>query len=214
MTAKEKGMLLDAHEVRAVLAGNKTQMRKVLVEQPRGDQVVQSQDCPYGKPGDRLWVREGFALQTCFEGEPPPFADGRPLLRRPESDVDGLQPLWTQAHYRATDPSPALTCERDECAECRDNDFGAHWQGGAFMPRWACRLVLEITGVRAERLRSISRDDAIAEGARQQAGLREWSMGSDAGFYATPQSAFLARFGGDDPWVWVLQFKRVEVAGA
>jgi len=84
------------------------------------------------------------------------------------------------------------------------------------MPRWACRLVLEITGVRVERLQAISEADAIAEGLTQ----------TDDGSWPPepcdhPEWAFHQRWAqaygepswDSNPWVWVIEFKRVEMAG-
>lgn len=208
-TARERSILLDAHDVRAILEGRATQVRRILIDQPNNDPAKHYPiepyktslgewnwvlavtgmgtgdpfPCPYGVAGSRLWVREVFALQTCAEGEAPPFDDGRPLLHRPADDVDCLQPLWTQPHYRATDLAPDLTCERDECAQCRDHDMGPHWQSSARMPRWASRISLEITEVRLQRLREI-----------EMADVRE----TEAGMWA------------DNPWMWVIDFRRVE----
>lgn len=77
------------------------------------------------------------------------------------------------------------------------------------MPRWACRLVLEITDVRVERLQTISESDAEAEGCRH-------SLHLPGGRFANENFAHLWQtvYGDDNwaanPWVWVIEFKRVE----
>lgn len=116
---------------------------------------------PY-KVGDLLWVRETHALEdNRMAGGDPPFSDGRPILW--DEDEPGT---WTIAHYKATDPPPDLCCESPRCRVCRDDDFGPHWRPSIHMPKWACRLMLEVTEVRVERLQEISEEDYFAEGFR------------------------------------------------
>lgn len=184
--------------------------------------------CPYGVTGDRLWTREAFALETECDGEDPPFSDGRPIKR---SD-DDESPAWTQPHYRATDDPPTLTCEDPKCAQCRDNDYGPHWQPSIFMPRWASRDTAEIISVRPERLQSITEADAIAEGVLSSEITPEHvsdlqisdaaphikALGAKLGagtFTAKFEYAFLwDSINGNgawakDSWVWRLEFRRL-----
>lgn len=114
--------------------------------------------CPYGKVGDRLWVRETFVVESNFnldseENYPPPFRDGRPIKH---VDNDEYGEYWEQCHYRATDPKPELvnTNTDEECV----------WKPSIFMPRWASRINLEIVSVCVERVQDISEEDAKAEG--------------------------------------------------
>lgn len=110
--------------------------------------------CPYGKPGDLLWVRETTAIERQVEGDQmPPFNDGRPVKR--DEDLG-----WRQPHYRATDPTPELEYE-----ESNHEGPTVIWKPSIHMPRWASRLTLRITDVRVQRLQDISEADAIAEGA-------------------------------------------------
>ena len=159
---KVRPILFSPPMIRALLDGRKTQTRRMTFE---------------ASPGDLLWVRETFALETSVEsGDRPPFADGRPMKLRSAGDVDCIEPAWTQPHYRATDPDQDLTCERDGCAQCRDDGMGPHWRPSIYMPRWASRLTLEVTEVRRERLQDITDDDAKAEGIR-------WSSRSEGYSY-------------------------------
>jgi len=84
-----------------------------------------------GKVGDRLYVRETFARENNVEGGEPPHANGRPVLRRPNHDVDGIQPQWTQPHN-------AGACERLACAQYRDHDMGPRWRPAIHMRRSRC----------------------------------------------------------------------------
>ena len=124
--------------------------------------------CPYGVPGDRLWVRETHTLAEAVIGYD---ADGSP--RR--------APL-----YRAT----SLIADAP----------GVKWRSSIHMPRWACRLVLEVVDVRPERLCDISETDAQAEGLESRA---VFEVGWDR---INGKRAPWA----SNPWVWVVTFRRTE----
>ena len=116
---------------------------------------------PFGKVGDRLWVRETFCLEHRVElDQPPPFTDGRPIrweFEGMESDPEGAD-MWLQPHYRATDPTPELAYEDT------DGEPTVRWKPSLHMPRWASRITLEITDVRVERVQEITEKEAKAEG--------------------------------------------------
>lgn len=94
--------------------------------------------CPYGKPGDRLWVRETWAR---------------------DSEDDAL-------FYRA-DVGSGNEAD-DWQRNIDDGANGYRWRPSIHMPRWASRITLEVTGVRVERLQEISGSDAVAEGVRSR----------------------------------------------
>jgi len=98
--------------------------------------------CPYGVPGDRLWVRESWALvpRTAYAA-----SDGVCQTLRPGDDQDAAV---YRAGWELSPPHP--------------------WRCGRFMPRWAARLFLEVTDVRVERVTAISAEDALAEGTQGQ----------------------------------------------
>ena len=233
--AKERPILFSGEMVRAILDGRKTVTRRVIKPNRRwadeihmgegrdGNWIVYNgQDdsiigpdnceypvpCPYGIPGDRLWVRETFAIESNYQIEfddyDPPFKDGRPI------NWDGLT-NWEQCHYRATDPVPEL-CYSDE-------DLGppCKWKPSIHMPRWASRITLEVVSIRVERLQDISDKDAIAEGIQK----------ADFGFVDCTEKGnrvFSAKLGFEklwnsingpgswdsNPWVWRVEFKRVK----
>jgi len=137
-TGKERPILMKGEMVRAILAGQKTQTRRVIKPQPgdhpddEGDGYTLLKRCPYGDPGDRLWVRETWR-------DPNPLVDGSPTYRADYVSVGDSQPGDLKRNYS--------------------------WKPSIFMWRRLCRIELEIKSIRAERINDISDDDMRAEGA-------------------------------------------------
>lgn len=137
--------------------------------------------CPYGEPGDRLWVRETWGL---FDTQP---SDG---------------PARAHVFFRATDG------ERHELRH-------QLWRPPIFMPRWASRITLEVTGVRLERLQQISEADAKAEGVTPFPLDQEgdcWTDGTHrtAFEYLWQQINVKRASWASNPWVWVVEFVRIK----
>lgn len=186
---KECPMLFSAPMVRALLDGSKTQTRRIVKPQPFREDYMAEEGVrrqfatlsPYGQPGDRIWVRETFCLEDNGHKEWPIFrADGTVLPQRP------------------TTRKPA------------------RWTPSIHMPRWASRILLEIISVRVERLNDCSDADAVAEGI----GLNPSAIGMKltnppgesmaiAMYHALWDSINGAGSWADNPWVWVVEFKRV-----
>ena len=235
-TVKERPILFSGPMVRAILSGAKTQTRRVI-RSPRLPVLASEPDhmwslggskvgyryrvgigndegwryeessrdmvscCPYGKPGDRLWVRETWALVYADEEE----ADDWPSHRAiPKSSPGMGWQVWHRAGH---------LWERDS-----REDNGFRWRPSIHMPRWASRITLEITGVRVERLQDISEENAAAEGVGP--GYMPNSLGSTTCAGYRPMFARVWRdINGPDswaanPWVWVIEFKRIEGGGA
>jgi hypothetical protein len=189
---KEYPILFSAPMVRAILDNRKTQTRRVMKPQPievtgSGKRVYKDadfkkswedvsgtgygsgySDCPYGQPGDRLWVREAYT-SNYFDG-----------------GAHGYRADWTPA-------AAELLIE-------------PRWKPSIHMPRAACRILLEITDVRVERLREISVRDAEREGYPKD-------YGDDPGAIPWFRSLWQSINGPDsweaNPWVWVIEFKRI-----
>jgi hypothetical protein len=207
---KERPILFSGPMVRAILEGKKTQTRRIIKPQPPNGahpffilcsncekdegkwRFTANKDhlsktvlgpiaCPYGKPGDRLWVRESFALVPA-------------TAYRCSTGV--------QQTINPGDP--------DTCAVYREGwerSKPGSWGPSIFMPRWASRITLEITGVRVERLQQISDADALAEGC-SAADMR--SGDSLASVYARLWESIHGPGSWDaNPWVWVIEFRRV-----
>lgn len=222
---RERPILFSGPMVRAILSGQKTQTRRAIKLktgdtfdeqalagaiqewQPVHDNVAGKAvakraaliQCPYGKPGDRLWVRETWAgpLVTNEKWE---SVSAPSEIERPEYCV------------YAADGGPAPEfMDADDILRCR-------WTPSIHMPRWASRITLEITGVRVERLQDISEDDAAAEGVeRDSDGWLDYLMPSTQccvsareSFRTLWESINGAGSWEANPWVWVVEFSRIQ----
>ena len=219
----DRPILFSGAMVRALLAGTKTQTRRVVkpllsarewVEEREGGAFWRCADgeptcytgvwetheyeqqaqirCSYGRPGDRLWVRESH---WWFKDEHDP--------------VIGYMP-------------PPLTI--DDVSYRADGDDGRKvWRPSIHMPRWASRITLEVTGVRVERLQDISTFDCWAEGIEgapphgvHVERVDELVRWSDGVMRDDPKQAYRllwesingAGSWDENPWVWVVEFKR------
>lgn len=212
--SKERPILFSAPMVRALLSGAKTQTRR-LVKHPNVVDVDAWADaggglwemgvheagstagmgklrCPYGAPGDRLWVRETWT-------EVVPLSGGRLQPGdHPASRSDGSP---TQIWYRADGGISPVD---------RLFDDGPRWKPSIHMPRWASRIDLEVTAVRVERLQDISPEDAMAEGVRCDC-MHPVPMckGNIDAFRDLWESINGAESWASNPWVWVISFTKV-----
>jgi hypothetical protein len=176
----ERPILFSGPMVRALLADRKTQTRRVLKPQTSGH-LGMVNTCPYGQPGDRLWVREGHYftnVRGCEREGQVIYAADHPDAKRPPMGV------------------------------------GHPWRPPIHLPRWACRLVLEIVAVRVERLQDISASDCYAEGCERPKDVR---VGSDVcerdnarGWYRDLWDRLNTKTApwASNPWVWVVEFRR------
>lgn len=206
-----------------ILAGTKTQTRRIIKPQPAAGWAIESPPvlgritsahpkagrfgvfirrglgtdfpetdlipCPYGQPGDRLWVRETWAYHLYAQAS--------------LADDDGP---WVYA----ADGEPAKQfrlCDR--------------WRPSIHMPRYASRISLKITGLRVERLHDITEADCIAEGIQRYRGPLRWVRYLDAvtgePIHNTARDAFKALWESINgpgswevnPWLWVISFRRI-----
>jgi len=211
---KERPIIFNADMARAVLDGRKTQTRRIVKwrglneglnlqfsglrasEEPGGWLIesnsrtssewrCQPTPCPFGAVGDRLWVRETFGFEIRSVGGSP----------------------HEQLVYRASKPDAV------RLYECNGKPQPVKWTPSLHMRRKHSRITLEITGVRVERLQDISHSDAKSEGCWYGRG------GGEPDFGVNPSDHFptlWASIYGEEnwqanPWVWVIEFKRVEV---
>ncbi|HDS4464665.1 TPA: hypothetical protein QHX92_000978 [Klebsiella pneumoniae subsp. pneumoniae] len=216
---KESGMIFNGEMVRAILDGRKTQTRRIIKDCTVGrDQISKfiqiekkfigcypedvpeliRECCPYGVPGDRIWVREAFRVHSRA-------TDVATLVYKASE-----RNSWTEQTHRV----PVAVCNKPATPE--------KWTPSLHMPRWASRILLEITDVRVERLNSISQEDAQAEGLELTGWRPTYSDPDSGGEVMTPYDNFAELWSsiyGDEswqanPWVWVIEFKRVEGGAA
>jgi hypothetical protein len=205
---KERPILFSAAMVRALLDGSKTQTRRVLKSNcqeigerddgtpwPWSENPETAADhwhaCPYGEPGDRLWVRETF-LDTLGTG------------------VEHRDQQGKRQRYAF-----AADCRPGSYGDEARKDYGLKWKPSIHMPRAASRILLEIVSVRVERLQAIGEEDARAEGVTIK---ERHTVGYCAGAFLPPSIRAYRELwesingtGSWDanPWVWVVEFKRV-----
>ena len=181
---KERPILFSGPMVRSLLAGTKTQTRRVAVlrgadgrqddhgcwrfcdvDSKGGEFVWQhstdikriiTEGCPYGFAGDRLWVRETWCSA---------YARGAwgTIFAADDAFVQGKRQHEKGPHFNACD-RPPLT-----------------WRPSIFMPHWASRLTLEVTEVRVQRVQDISEEDAQAEGVEPVMHTEMWLCVTDDG---------------------------------
>jgi hypothetical protein len=219
MEPKSRPILFSGAMVRAILDGSKTQTRRIMKcpnGHPYPDEwalhgrpvstvegwvwtygldendhpIDYGLKCPYGKHGDRLTVKEDFLVET--PGDLHYETDGLRLSEWTPSMIERAV-----IHYRATNQIESL----------------GKWRGPLFMPRWASRIELEIVSVRVERLQAISNEDAVAEGVHNGSD-HPVCLADCLTAYARYRNLWESINGKGswalNPWVWVVEFNRVE----
>jgi hypothetical protein len=212
---KEKPILFSGEMVRAILEGRKSQTRRVVKVRGVSDDVAMwlhymaravDMECPYGKPGDRLWVRETWRTEELESGlDGVRYAADDFFL--PIENTMAASEAWGDAHFNKHGKS-----------------YGMAWRPSIYMPRWASRIMLEVVKVRVERVQEITRDDAKAEGvskiwawnaernAKHPEHFRRGVFNPYVANYSVLWDEINAKrgFGWDvNPWVWVVEFKQV-----
>lgn len=223
---KERPILFSAPMVRAILDGRKTQTRRIVktsvapwlldpahgwddayVLDPENELVAR---CPFGAPGDRLWVKETWQAWRCVSAE---ADEWEAITKAVRGDLtlkewfaeNGEQPV----EYRAT------------------SETVGPWTPAIFMQRWASRITLEVTDVRVERLQAITEEDARAEGfplpgpqptklrvthpdGRVESSQVETVFFDARGNFCALWEGINGRGSWDaNPWVWIVGFRRL-----
>lgn len=218
-------ILFSTEMVESLITNHKTQTRRVMKPQPsdnvqwigfgfscftpqrhiegRGNFLdgsgVKFFKCPYGQPGDILWVRESFCLtqprdpETYYFG----YKDG----------FHSYEPASSKYYFSTPDV----------------------WIPSIHMPKEACRLFLKVKSIRVERLQDISEEDAIAEGievmrvhvhkvfrnyqdeAKTNGGYKGFVETAIASFKSLWQSINGEQSWKNNPWVWVIEFERINL---
>ena len=204
----ERGMIFNAEMVRAILDGRKTQTRRPVrfpvLDKNLGCELAGNElagelsagnylNSAFGKPGDRIWVRETFRVHSRA-------TDVATLVYKAS-----VRNSWTEQTHRV----PVSLCNKPATPE--------KWTPSLHMPRWASRILLEITGVRVERLNAISEENAASEGVAQfrggfwkhyQPGWTQHQLSARGSFVTLWKSIYDEESWQSNPWVWVIEFKR------
>lgn len=228
---KERGMIFNGEMVRAILDGRKTQTRRIVKGADGAVKFCQEWDingeeifvvlgekdhtgmnpvlgaisCPFGAVGDRIWVRETFQGPLVHEELFEEYSAYPEKFETPE-----------YCEYAADGGVRPEYCDLDD-------NLRHGWRPSIHMPRWASRILLEITNVRVERLNAISEEDAEAEGIDMEALYDSqdcYDCIADHNMTGRPtvtgafkylwESIYGAENWLANPWVWVIEFKRVE----
>ena len=214
-STKERPILFKDEMVRAILDGQKTQTRRIAKEfdglQDMDKLLARfpnQEGCPYGKPGELLWVRETWA--SAQHGIVAYRADGECGSWM----HDGGGGLIWQRHGGILGSGTPNRPEEWRGQMFGLSKFGGKWRPSIFMPRWASRILLEITAVRVERLNAISESDAMAEGVTEDFRPSLDSMGLCSNYRVAYRNLWELINGPGlwdaNPWVWVVEFKRVQ----
>ena len=185
---REKGLIFNSEMVRAILDGRKTQTRRPIKwKQTRFTEIGEREDgskwpwsedaehacdfwhpCPFGAVGDRIWVRETWGVVSHAFSD-----DGLMIDWVPDRPATAIHEMpFGNGYYSGYAIYAAdgdFTWGDDDGYE----DGCSCWKPSIHMPRAASRILLEITDVRVERLRSMSQDDARAEGVIAASGPME-----------------------------------------
>ncbi|HBP0509988.1 TPA: hypothetical protein L5Q36_001511 [Pseudomonas aeruginosa] len=220
---RERPILFSGPMVLAILEGRKTVTRRVVKDTGlyaidaaiHGGEVAQrerealSTSCPYGQPGDRLWVRESWWQAGDWQSTYPEDDTGAWFgSKRIVYSADGAPPNEPNHHYPNGLRNGAYSA-------AEPNKIWRH-RPSIHMPRWASRILLEITSVRIERLQDISEKQALAEGVELEGEGVCWA-GAAGTASDSPVESFrllweLINGAGSwnaNPWVWAVEFKRV-----
>lgn len=235
---KERPILFSGEMVKAILEGRKTMTRRVVnkdisnqfdidvdntvaayINQLTGDSYDPVEICPHGTVGDRLWVRETWYYEEHMHDS----TEGMP---------DSPGGLYShRLVYKADCPDYPVNVGVGRQG----------WRPSIFMPRWASRITLEVTDLRAERLQDITEGDAEKEGMPDEVpmspvycpvcegrGFRDAYHPLSLGYMEvdctecdTARKKFKNLWDSingrkpgktwkDNPWVWVVEFRRVE----
>ncbi|MBO9657519.1 MAG: hypothetical protein J7527_01715 [Chitinophagaceae bacterium] len=257
---KEIPILFSTPMVEAILAGRKTQTRRIMKPQIQcnhydyteatwqneptkwsteamketghtycvfcgnGMQYGKGNDgirCPYGKPGDILYVRESWRLKGFWfeEGEViVEYADGKKEMFVYDEDNQD----WVVKHWeKLVDKGIIVPSEASASPDATDEDLLMEWAEGVkhpfkpniHLPTWLSRIWLEVIDVRVERLNDITDEDAVAEGVE--------TLGLYPGYKVSPKGKFEGLWNSingpeswdANPWVWVIEFKVLSTTG-
>jgi hypothetical protein len=208
-TTEESPIIFSGWSIRRILAGEKTQTRRIVKPQPKDgvqtihhdgdrwyagtmnsewDPVLWEKKCPFGKSGDEIWVREAFRLPSFAEDTTPSeFADS----------------------FSNVECNPPVLFPADDHAGEADGEWGRK-RPSIHMPRELCRLRLRVEDVRVERVQEISLGDAAAEGCDGLTAIGEELPEGQKDFRKLWNDIHGTGAWEENPHVWVVEFSRID----
>lgn len=213
---KQTPLLFKTEMVRSIIAGTKTQTRRIIkgiplklidIAEYPGEYLIENNYCPFGKPGDMFWVKENFSVRSIA-------AQSIWFEIKYEFEVNGLKKK-NISEYNF--PASIVNKWTYHTESTKKNKL--------FMPKAAARLWLQIESIKAERLNDITDEDAIAEGIElidfDHAGLKWYKLyqnsPTDDDATTSPKKAFRSlweNINGPGSWyqnplVWAIKFKQI-----
>lgn len=200
---KERPIIFSTPMVRAILEGRKTQTRRVIKLKPHS--TGHEGHAPFYDKYTARWVFTagwGLAVEQRHIKCPYGWIGDRLWVRE----------TWTDLWVSDWDVGDIVYK-----ASCPEGVSIARWKPSIHMPRWASRILLELTDVRVERLQEIRHTDIWAEGIGDctdpEYGRTPYHYGRDKANFEHLWDSLNAKRGlgwGSNPWVWALTFKRLE----
>ena len=230
----ERGMIFNGEMVRAILDGRKTQTRRPVKfpvhDKNLGCELAGNElagelsagnylNSAFGKPGDGIWVRETWGVVSHAFSD-----DGLMIDWVPDRPTTAIHEMPFGNGYYSGYAIYAADGDFTWGDEDGYEDGRSCWKPSIHMPRAASRILLEITNVRVERLNAISEEDARAEGIidggclncgePEPCGCANPEPDATDAFAYLWQSIYGQENWNANPWVWVIEFKRVEGGAA
>ncbi|WP_312582428.1 hypothetical protein [Atlantibacter hermannii] len=205
---KERGMIFNGEMVRAILDGRKTQTRRIIQSPAKNMQASGKKVIEYRDPGDKWYGEHVYSMRN-QSGTWCDYTRDQFLAKCPFGAVGDriwVRETWTHESIDAESGSYSP----DYRATANGQPLDCRWIPSIHMPRWASRITLEITDVRVERLASISQEDAAKEGYPANPEPYGGSMDKWLWFRQLWDSIYPEQSFSHNPWVWVIEFKRVE----
>ncbi|MDL4453985.1 hypothetical protein QRZ34_23305 [Klebsiella michiganensis] len=226
---KERGMIFNGEMVRALLDGRKTQTRRPIKwKQTRFTEIGEREDgskwpwsedaehacdfwhpCPFGAVGDRIWVRETWGVASHAFSD-----DGLMIDWVPDRPATAIHEMPFGNGYFSGHAIYAADGDFTWGDDDGYEDGRSCWKPSIHMPRAASRILLEITDVRVERLNTISEEDAGREGYPEDPAPYGGKMDKWLWFRQLWDGIYPEQSFKHNPWVWVIEFKRVEGGAA
>jgi hypothetical protein len=228
MTMRERGIHFNREMVRAVMEGRKMQTRRIIQSPAKNMQANGQKVIDYREPGDKWYGEHVFSMRN-QSGTWCDYTKEQFLAKCPFGAVGDR--LWVRETFRVFDSSVECACE-DHCSCSRyhgkaiyranGDDQEAKWTPSIHMPRKHSRITLEITNVGVQRLQSISQNDAVREGLVTLPASGRYCINQGDQYFGGAShdarevfswlwsSIYGEESWSDNPYVWVIEFRRIE----